>query len=52
MQAGCEGFQAFEEREHHHPHTQWGLLPILNRDAEPLWKRGGINQVAHDANLL
>jgi hypothetical protein len=49
VQTGFESFQAFEKGAYYKPDAQWGLLPILSRDAEFLWKRCRIKHVAHDA---
>ena len=49
MHLRFEYFEAFEERQDHKTHTPRGLVPIFSRDAESLWKRGGIKHVAHDA---
>ena len=31
MEPSFEGFQAFEEGEHHKPRASWGLVPVLHR---------------------
>jgi hypothetical protein len=49
MQTRFKSFQTFEEGRHHQAYTQRGLLPILSRYAESLWKEGGIKPVAHGA---
>ena len=41
MQPRFEGFQAFEESEHHKPHAAWGLLPILSRMPHPSGRGAG-----------
>ena len=48
MHLRFEYFEAFEERQDHKPHTLRGLVPIFSRDAESVWKGGGIKHVAHD----
>lgn len=49
MQTGFESFQAFKKGVYDKPDAQWGLLPILSRDAECLWQRCRITHVAHEA---
>ena len=52
MEPRFEGFQAFEEGEHHKPHAEWGLLPVLHRYAKSLRKGHRIKPIAHDAVSL
>jgi hypothetical protein len=44
-----EGFETFEEGEHHETHTERGLVPIFRWYTESPWQGGGIKRVAHAA---